>query len=210
MSIQFVTIQVEAVAVVLLLLVRLDCFSSFPFLVTIIKGKETKIFNCFHSTTPNYRVMEKTTLPTIMETESISKLMERSLDLIMDSESVKSVSEPSAASILMAEKQRMKDMALKESQLGDYVPINSLKNSEKVANPFFDQIAESKTEAPTYWKGIGSQKSKSKKAISVPVITNAKKASHLKGEEYEDRRKNKYASSASRKERMHRIKNTNY
>jgi hypothetical protein len=154
--------------------------------------------------------MENTTLPTSMENESISKLMERSLDLIMDTEPTKSVSEPSAASILMAERQRMKEMTLKDSQLGDYVPVNSSKISEKVANPFFDQIAESKTEAPTYWKGIGSQKPKSKKAIKVPVITNAKKASHLKGEEYEDRRKNKYASSASRKERMHRIKHTNY
>ena len=141
-----------------------------------------------------------------MASESISVLLQKSLELIQCDDSTGSKDTgPTAASILLAEKKKAKDIS-SSRQAEDFIPVATSKASAKIANPFFDQIADSTIEAPTYWKGIGQQKAKGKQ-ITEPVITNARKASRLKGEAYEDKRMSKHASVASRKDRMHRLKN---
>lgn len=143
-----------------------------------------------------------------MSSESISDILNRTLDLIGSDNGVEvkaSKIEPTAASILLAEKRLMKSQlsSIKEQ---DFIPLTSTAESKKPANYFLDQIAESTTEPPTYWKGISAQKSKSKRP-ALPVITNVKKASKLRGEAYQDKRLSKNVSKASRKDRMHRLKN---
>ena len=141
-----------------------------------------------------------------MSSESISAILSKSLDLIKNDEDTQSKSdEPSAASILLAEKKKLRDDA-NSKQLTEFIPLSVSTESGKAVNPFFDQIADSSVDAPTYWKGIGSQKAK-KSQITEPTITNAKKAERLKGEAYKDKRTSKHASTASRKDRMHRLKN---
>lgn len=141
-----------------------------------------------------------------MTSESISTILQKTLDLEEGDENPQlKRTEPSAASILLTEKKNLKDK-LKASQLEDFVPLSSLLESEKAANPFFDQIIDSSVDTPTYWKGAGPVKPKSKQTTET-IVTNAKKASILKGQAYTDRRTSKHASTASRKDRMHRLKN---
>lgn len=141
-----------------------------------------------------------------MASESISVLLQKSLELIQCEDSTESKDTgPTAASILIAEKKKAKDLSASR-QAEEFIPVATSKASANIANPFFDQIADSSIDAPTYWKGLGQQKAKGKQ-IAEPVITNARKASRLKGEAYEDKRLSKHASVASRKDRMHRLKN---
>lgn len=142
-----------------------------------------------------------------MSNESISAILERTLGLIQSDETTEAeplIGAPSAASILLAEKRRLKDQALAMKEQ-DFVPLSSLQSTKPV-NYFMDQIAESTVEPPTHWKGLNAQKSKIKEPV-LPVITNVKKASKLRGEAYQDKRLSKHASTASRKDRMHRLKN---
>jgi hypothetical protein len=141
-----------------------------------------------------------------MSSESISAILLKSLDFIQNDEETQPKSEePSAASILLAEKKKSREDS-NSKQLTEFIPLSHLSESSKAANPFFDQIADSSVQAPTYWKGIGSQKAKKSQNLE-PVVTNAKKAERLKGESYKDKRTYKHASTASRKDRMHRLKN---
>lgn len=141
-----------------------------------------------------------------MTSESISTILQKKLDFEQSDENPQpTLTEPSAASILLAEKKNIKDK-LKASQLEDFVPLSSLLESGKATNPFFDQIIDSTVDTPTYWKGVCPVKPKNKQSTET-IVTNAKKASILKGQAYTDRRSSKHASTASRKDRMHRLKN---
>lgn len=140
-----------------------------------------------------------------MASESISVILERTLDLINGNESGNAVAptaEPSAASILLAEKRRMKEQAANMEQ--DFIPLSSSLGEMKPVNHLLDQISLSSIDQPTYWKGITQ---KPKKTAALPVMTNVKKASKLRGEAYQDKRQSKNVSKASRKDRMHRLKN---
>lgn len=143
-----------------------------------------------------------------MSNESISAILERTLDLIENDDKTESqiaLPAPSAASLLLAEKRRLKDQALANKEQ-DFISLTSSSELTKPVNYFLDQIAGSTVDPPTHWKGLNAQKSKTKDS-ALPVITNIQKASKLRGEAYQDKRLSKHASTASRKERMHRLKN---
>lgn len=141
-----------------------------------------------------------------MSSESISVLLQKTLDLAQSGENPElKRTEPSAASLLLTEKKNLKDKLI-ASKLEDFIPLSSLQESGKVGDPFLDQIIDSTVDTPTYWKGACPLKPKNKQTTEA-IVTNAKKATILKGQAYQDRRTSKHASTASRKDRMHRLKN---
>jgi hypothetical protein len=141
-----------------------------------------------------------------MTSESISTILQKTLVVEQGDENPQPKrTEPSAASILLTERKNLKDKHTAR-QLEDFVPLSSLLEQGKAANPFFDQIIDSTVDTPTYWKGVCPVKPKNKQSTET-IVTNAKKALILKGQAYTDRRSSKHASTASRKDRMHRLKN---
>jgi hypothetical protein len=141
-----------------------------------------------------------------MTSESISTILQKTLVVEQGDENPQPKrTEPSAASILLTERKNLKDKHTAR-QLEDFVPLSSLLEQRKAANPFFDQIIDSTVDTPTYWKGVCPVKPKNKQSTET-IVTNAKKALILKGQAYTDRRSSKHASTASRKDRMHRLKN---
>jgi hypothetical protein len=97
-----------------------------------------------------------------------------------------------SATLLAEKKQRQQNASLFEN-LGDFVPISSLKPATE--NHYLDQIASSTTEPPTYWKSNNNSSGKAKAVKSsstLTMISKAKSAKMKKGEDYKDRFSNKH------------------
>ena len=143
---------------------------------------------------------------TTVSNDTISKILEATLDIGSDTaEEAKSsgaTKSVSAASILLAEKKKLRDLPL-----GDFVPIVAT-SSTSAFSPFFDQIASSKQEiqSPTYWKSDNSKKSKVAKSKQQPM-SKAKSKGVKKGEDYQDRLKQKQFSKIGKKGRLEQLKN---
>ena len=138
-------------------------------------------------------------------TESISECLQKSLDLINEDYPVKSSSrhESTASSILLAEKRREKQLT--QGFLGDFIPVNRPLNDSN--SLYLNQIAESTTEPPTYWKS--SKKPVAVKS-SVSIIGKAKKKLHQKGEDYKDRLLHRQISKSSKNNRILSLKTSKY
>jgi hypothetical protein len=139
-----------------------------------------------------------------VKSQTISQILEATLDIgreqsCQKDESVLSSSRDStsAAKTLLAEKQKRKELMAE-----DFIALGATTKSAVVANPFFSQIASSKSDIqpPTYWKSAPPKKSNNQ------PIGKAKKAKLLKGEEYKDKHMHKNASKQSRKDRLLHLK----
>ena len=110
-------------------------------------------------------------------TESLSALLDQSLDLISKQVDSVSSNQRSAGSLLLElnRKSRVESCLQPEN----FSPVISTKDNLKTTNHLLDQIAVSTTEQPTYWKGVGPKKSKAKVVKSI-TSTNGKNYDSVK------------------------------
>ena len=110
-------------------------------------------------------------------TESLSALLDQSLDLINKQVDSEPNNQRSAGSLLLElnRKSRVESCLQPEN----FSPVISTKDNLKITNHLLDQIAVSTTEQPTYWKGVGPKKSKAKVVKSI-TSTNGKNYDSVK------------------------------
>ena len=93
-----------------------------------------------------------------------------------------------------------------QAQLNDIVPITlpNKKTNVTTINPFLQQISTSTTEPPTYWKTTNDNYNNNNNNNHV---SNAKKKKQDRGEQYNDRLNQKFASKKHRAQRLNNMKN---
>ena len=143
---------------------------------------------------------------------SISSILEQQLDLIGDdNETETKGNHPTASSLLLAEKRKVK---MNEEEKDDYIPLvdvqRTLKpNPGEVNDPLMSQISSSEVDAPKYWgkksEAASNHKNGQRKSHKV-----AHKKKVQKGTNYKDKLSASLTAKMNAKIAHTKLKNSNY